>query len=492
MVDDIRVLPFPLKNPTVIGGIVGSGENESPFDVLQWVTSDPDERVTVELQLSLNEYVALASSIDVGRDIAYGTESQYVWWLWTRAFIRTLAGVPVTPIEPTSDIDFRLSPVAVFVINENEELDVLKIEVIDGKPFLEEDCGCGVRHYYTLTQSSINPQTGALSDVIDTVPSYISNVPLTQTQIDECYAARVAEIITSSLVAYVPAIFNYGTLGVAAFAPATGAALLGAIEIQQSVVSALQGNLTLDLSEVGYTPSEVIAVFNSNDFQAFLSDRLGDDQQIARWVLQAVALRLLNRSDLNFPTPTYPIFQAWVYMVDMSRLNQELELAAAECNSGTFVPGTGVPSGATWYWEFDFLTSTDTWNPIDGNHSVWVDGVGFTPGVNATNDHYITISKAGLTNILGVDAFFDSTLNGSNNTCFLNTTDPPNTDPELAVDGTGLTDVIMRGADFAATPALYFMCIGNNFDPGGDTMDQNLIGLTVYGDGGVPSGATPI
>lgn len=54
------------------------------IDLSNWSTNDPDLRVPIVIKLSLNEYVALASSVDVGRDIAYGDNSLYIWWIWTR------------------------------------------------------------------------------------------------------------------------------------------------------------------------------------------------------------------------------------------------------------------------------------------------------------------------------------------------------------------------------------------------------------------------
>jgi hypothetical protein len=80
-----RVLPFPLKNPLVIKGTtsVGTVTNITPdmFPV------DPDERINVSLNVSLNEYVTLASAIDIGRDIGYGEETNEVWWIWVRALM---------------------------------------------------------------------------------------------------------------------------------------------------------------------------------------------------------------------------------------------------------------------------------------------------------------------------------------------------------------------------------------------------------------------
>lgn len=55
------------------------------LDLSDWSDPDPDVRISVTLDVSLNEYIALANCVDIGRDIAYGDNSGYLWWLWCRA-----------------------------------------------------------------------------------------------------------------------------------------------------------------------------------------------------------------------------------------------------------------------------------------------------------------------------------------------------------------------------------------------------------------------
>ena len=69
------------------------------LDLSSWSTSDTDEQVDITLRLSLNEYVALATCVDVGRDIAYGDNSNYLWWLWCRAVNSLSGGGGVSNIE---------------------------------------------------------------------------------------------------------------------------------------------------------------------------------------------------------------------------------------------------------------------------------------------------------------------------------------------------------------------------------------------------------
>lgn len=82
----LRPLPYALKDSEDMESVVGSG-GVSELSLDDWATEDADERVDIVLNISLNEYVALASTIDVGRDIAYGDNSIYLWWVWVRSLI---------------------------------------------------------------------------------------------------------------------------------------------------------------------------------------------------------------------------------------------------------------------------------------------------------------------------------------------------------------------------------------------------------------------
>lgn len=79
----MRKLHYPLNRVEDI-------ESETPLlpeeflSIEEWTTTDSDERIDVVMNLSLNEYVAIANVVDVGRDIAYGDNSIYIWWLWLR------------------------------------------------------------------------------------------------------------------------------------------------------------------------------------------------------------------------------------------------------------------------------------------------------------------------------------------------------------------------------------------------------------------------
>lgn len=79
---DKRRLTFPLTNAKTD---FAQTPDETPINDTQitWQTTDNDEKVDITLRLSLNEFVALSSAIDVGMDIAFGEDAISIWWLWT-------------------------------------------------------------------------------------------------------------------------------------------------------------------------------------------------------------------------------------------------------------------------------------------------------------------------------------------------------------------------------------------------------------------------
>jgi hypothetical protein len=81
---DPRPLPFPLGEPASV---------ESPSyggDFLCQVPDfpeDSDEKITVLFRLSLNDFVKIATAVDVGSDIAYGEDGITLWELWSLAYM---------------------------------------------------------------------------------------------------------------------------------------------------------------------------------------------------------------------------------------------------------------------------------------------------------------------------------------------------------------------------------------------------------------------
>lgn len=83
-----RKLPYPLYFAESDSG----AENVGDITIVSpdFFPPDDDEKINVVFNLSLNDFIALASSIDVGRDIAYGEFSDNVWRMWCKALLGTI------------------------------------------------------------------------------------------------------------------------------------------------------------------------------------------------------------------------------------------------------------------------------------------------------------------------------------------------------------------------------------------------------------------
>lgn len=76
---DKRPLPFPLDRASNLEVVV---PDDTDVCGIPEFPEDSDEKITVLFRLSLNDFVALATAIDVGSDIAYGDDGLKIWYLW--------------------------------------------------------------------------------------------------------------------------------------------------------------------------------------------------------------------------------------------------------------------------------------------------------------------------------------------------------------------------------------------------------------------------
>jgi len=79
-----RELPLPLKYPEN-SNLVDNATGDIPFVTPRMFPEDPDEKIDITLNVSQNECTAIASALDIGRDIGYGVDSARLWFVWVRA-----------------------------------------------------------------------------------------------------------------------------------------------------------------------------------------------------------------------------------------------------------------------------------------------------------------------------------------------------------------------------------------------------------------------
>lgn len=103
---------------------------------------DSDERVDIVLNLSLNEYVALATSVDVGRDIAYGEQEINIWYIWCRAIMSELCAAVLDCINETTEIQDAISQYAQsgsVTPTTPENASILASELVNNPPDCDND-----------------------------------------------------------------------------------------------------------------------------------------------------------------------------------------------------------------------------------------------------------------------------------------------------------------------------------------------------------------
>lgn len=126
-----RSLKYPLYNPTSIGATV-TDESVPLLSLSGWTTDDSDEQIDVVFRLSLNEYVALATCVDIGRDIAYGENSDYIWWLWSRVIVSTdLCQTIIDCVNNNQDLREAIQALSVGQIDEGIYPDSLALTLFD-------------------------------------------------------------------------------------------------------------------------------------------------------------------------------------------------------------------------------------------------------------------------------------------------------------------------------------------------------------------------
>lgn len=104
-----RRLPFPVDFAASITSLIPT-IHDGEVSEFVWASSDPEERVHITLEVSLNEYVALASALDVGSDIAYSTDEFLIWFIWCRAVNpMALCAQMITCINTDPDVQSALT-----------------------------------------------------------------------------------------------------------------------------------------------------------------------------------------------------------------------------------------------------------------------------------------------------------------------------------------------------------------------------------------------
>lgn len=82
-----RALPYPLKDseyPETVSPPSGVVTKTTP-DIFN--PDEPDEVIDIHFRMSMSQFTAIASAIDIGRDIGFGERSYELWRTWCKALI---------------------------------------------------------------------------------------------------------------------------------------------------------------------------------------------------------------------------------------------------------------------------------------------------------------------------------------------------------------------------------------------------------------------
>lgn len=172
---DVRPLPFPLNYAQSLTALVEEG---SEVFALPDFPEDSDERIDVIMNLSLNEFVRIATAIDVGSDIAYGDEAVAVWWLWTRAIMSdSLCEKIAQCVETNSDTRNAISNL--FLTNTSEQYYEQLLEK------LQEDL--------ELTVEPVNPATNCNDNLWGAIVQFVEIITKDVTDFLELVDANPAD-----------------------------------------------------------------------------------------------------------------------------------------------------------------------------------------------------------------------------------------------------------------------------------------------------------
>lgn len=332
---ETRNLNWRLRFSSEIQGV--SYGTPSSGNIQDWPTADPNEIVTVEMSLSFNDYKKIASSVDVGRDIAYPDESVLVWATWAASFVRAYIDAP----EPQQQLMVScLSTISDTIEFEDENRMYPRIEYVNGLPYLELDCGCGERKYYSLTEASVDPASGAplpeSGGAGTSAPIFPQN-GVSGTTERECYTDKAVAYLVDRFIQYVQFVTNLQVTAIDALSQnfdevADVVATLADITNSASIVQ--------DIRDLGV--AQIESVVRSSQVQDGLVDGWNFFGPVSRpdliaWVNESTPLLVSG-------VAVRPLMVYWLTNSIIPGYNDDLSRFANECQQGTNINPAPLPN----------------------------------------------------------------------------------------------------------------------------------------------------
>lgn len=477
-----RSLKYPLKNPTVASTVVGTGDIQNT--VLSNFPLDINERVTVTMELSLREYITLATTIDVGRDIAYGEQSDVVWWLWCRAFMG--AQVPPETITQTETVTRYVTQ---FIENsaQKSEQEMPRHDIVkkSGQWFIQIDCGCDDAIYIPLSSAVQLDENGDPISGSDggefgggfsnggggAGGSWDGSVSSGNAS---CYAENAVAYLLARAESFFYAVINYDSLGTAIETPATETF----INFQNLFASILFGNNGLSYIRT-LSKAAVSAMLADVDLIAALEGGWSftgsvNRNQLKNWIAQYAP------STVNGLAASTMLI-SWLDYSIVAGYNNDLATIAASCESGE---SPVIPFAYEWVKEYDFTIDSQTWLVSGSTNAVYDAGIGWRQ--NLSGDKTIEIRHPDAQYVTGIIIYLTREFNGdTNEITFRNS----------SLGAAVVTEV--QSGDVLTVPVDYnfgsTFALGIEEDSLGTSVDNMWITkCVVYGTGAVPSGGTTL
>jgi len=103
---EVRPLPYPLDRAVSLTAEVPDATGSAALPAFP---DDPDEVITVFFRWSLNNFVAMATAIDVGDDPAYGADAPIIWWIWATSIMADFCAEVANCIETSEAVEAALA-----------------------------------------------------------------------------------------------------------------------------------------------------------------------------------------------------------------------------------------------------------------------------------------------------------------------------------------------------------------------------------------------
>lgn len=359
----IRPLQFPLDRNDDIESETPNTPTINFLDLSDWSSADEDERVNIILNLSLNEYVALATCVDVGRDLAYGDNSIYLWWLWTRSLLSMdICNDIIACIENSES---GVSEAILSLVGGNNADDLLATTaqqdnmslIGDSNPTCDKDILFGQcvqlvdylneqhtdlfeiievsTNIYEATAAAFGTQSGSSAQAIS---AFISWITFVQASIAEVYAAQITTAYKEALAC------EWFCLASENDCELTPDILFNSMSERMASVFGIRENIinTINFLVTGTWSGQQIADFM---FYANFAIRA----QVGNW-LGNVAW--------------YDI--EWHMVAFANDPDSDWDTICDDCG---------------WVWNSNFAVSENIWSPFNNvgdDEAIWTDGIGYT------------------------------------------------------------------------------------------------------------------